>query len=141
MCIFDLKQKKNRFNEKLTDLTHISLHRSVWILPSSKRHHGSDFLVVTDSIKMHQKLLCTGSCLKVLKGVIRLKGKTQHLRSPQHRMLIGRGYYLNLWKNRVIVFIQLLKMSPAATNNWELIFRLFNEIKLIHHSQSVHQYL
>ena len=141
MCIFDLKQKKNRFNEKLTDLTYISLHRSVWIWPSSKRHHVSDFLVVTDSIKMHQKLLCTGSCLKVLKGVIKLKGKTRHFRSPQHRMLIGRGYYLNLWKNRVIVFIQLLKMSPAATNNWELIFRLFNEIKLIHLSQLVHQYL
>lgn len=63
------------------------------------------------------------------------------MRSPRHRMLIGRGYYLNQWKNRVIVFIQRLKMSPAAINNWELILRLFNEIKLIHFSQSVHQYL
>ena len=82
MCIFDLKRKKNRFNEKLTDLTYISLHRSVWMLPSSKRHHVSDFLVVTDSIKMHQKLLCTGSCLKVLKGVIKLKRKNTTFAVP-----------------------------------------------------------
>ena len=35
MCVFDLKQKKNRFNEKLADLTYISLHGSVWVKTAS----------------------------------------------------------------------------------------------------------